>query len=79
MLRRHLQTHSFGKSNDELDSMSLATSECGDWANSGNDSALPPPDGDSVPRGDSELMQVLTKDVQELGLDWSPPEEPTHS
>lgn len=28
---------------------------------------------------DSELIRVLTKAINELGLDWSAPEEPTRS
>ncbi|ROL45178.1 hypothetical protein DPX16_8307 [Anabarilius grahami] len=71
----------FGGSNDELDSMSLATSESSEWVNSGDDSAPPPlkATDDVRPRVDSKLMRVLTKAVQEHGLDWSAPEEPTRS
>ncbi|ROL51733.1 hypothetical protein DPX16_19252 [Anabarilius grahami] len=50
--------------------MSLAASECGEWAKFSDDSAPPLLKDD---------MRVLTKAVQELGLDWTAPEEPAHS
>lgn len=61
--------------------MSLAASACGEWANSGDDSAPPPlkETCDVRPSVDLELMRVLTKAVQELGLDWSAQEEPARS
>lgn len=34
---------------------------------------------DPKPGMDAELFRVLSKAEEELGLQWSPPEEPTHS
>lgn len=60
--------------------MSLAVSEAEDWANSGDDSPAPPKEPDAIrPRQDSELIRILTKAVEEQGLEWSDPEEATHS
>lgn len=58
--------------------MSLATSECEQLANSADDSTplAPKQSDDEWPRMDTELLRVLTKAVEELGLDWPAPEEP---
>ncbi|ROL43617.1 Very-long-chain 3-oxoacyl-CoA reductase-B [Anabarilius grahami] len=70
---------SFGGSEDEPldDSMSLTASETEEW---GGDSE------DHVPRRlwspsrsgmDAELFRVLSRAIEELDLEWAPPEEPT--
>ncbi|KAI2656146.1 hypothetical protein H4Q32_012983 [Labeo rohita] len=75
---------SFGGSEDDLlDSMSLAASDAEELSGSVNDPApLPSADtSDSRTRTgmDAELFRVLTRAVDELGLEWSPPEEPPRS
>ncbi len=74
---------SFGGSDDELadDSMSLVASDAEELSGSVTD---PAPSGLPVPsaakaRMDAELFRVLSKAVEELGLEWSPPEEPSGS
>ncbi len=74
---------SFGGSDDELadDSMSLVASDAEELSGSVTDpapSGLPAP---SVAKAgmDAELLRVLSKAVEELGLEWSPPEEPSCS
>ncbi len=73
---------SFGGSDDELadDSMSLVASDAEELSGSVTDpapSGLPAP---SAAAGmDAELFRVLSKAVEELGLEWSPPEEPSRS
>ncbi|KAI2645948.1 hypothetical protein H4Q32_025302 [Labeo rohita] len=75
---------SFGGSEDDmLDSMSLAASDAEELSGSVNDPAPLPSSDTSDPRTktgmDAELFRVLTRAVDELGLEWSPPEEPPRS
>ncbi len=65
---------SFGQEEGD-DAMSISASEEEDWAGS------EPHHLDSSEPSDlqEELMRVLSKAVQELGLSWSPPEEPVRS
>ncbi|KAI2646361.1 Avirulence protein AvrBs3 [Labeo rohita] len=72
---------SFGGSEDDLlDSMSLAASDAEELSGSVNDPApLPSADtSDSRTRTgmDAELFRVLTRAVDELGLEWSPQRSP---
>ncbi|KAL0147769.1 hypothetical protein M9458_056912, partial [Cirrhinus mrigala] len=72
---------SFGGSEDDmLDSMSLAASDAEELSGSIYDPAPLPSADISDPRSktgmDAELFRVLTRAVDELGLEWSPPEEP---
>ncbi len=74
---------SFGGSDDELadDSMSLVASDAGELSGSVTDpapSGLPAPSAAKAGM-DAELFRVLSKAVEELGLEWSPPEEPSRS
>ncbi len=74
---------SFGGSDDELadDSMSLAASDAEELSASITDPApsrLPAPSAAKAGM-DAELFRVLSKAVKELGLEWSPPEEPSRS
>ncbi len=71
---------SFGGSDDELadDSMSLVASDAEELSGSVTDpapSGLPAPSAAKAGM-DAELFRVLSKAVEELGLEWSPPEEP---
>ncbi|XP_016113692.1 mitogen-activated protein kinase kinase kinase kinase 4-like [Sinocyclocheilus grahami] len=63
------------------DSVSLAASDAEELSGSSFDPApLPSVEPSAASTGmDAELFHVLSKAVQELGLDWSPPEEPTRS
>ncbi|KAI2646291.1 Platelet glycoprotein V [Labeo rohita] len=75
---------SFGGSEDDmLDSMSLAASDAEELSGSINDPAPLPSTDTSDPRTssgmDAELFRILTRAVDELGLEWSPPEEPPRS
>ncbi|KAL0147865.1 hypothetical protein M9458_056824 [Cirrhinus mrigala] len=75
---------SFGWSEDDmLDSMSLAGSDAEELSGSINDPAPLPSTDTSDPRTrtgiDAELFRVLTRAVDKLGLEWSPPEEPPRS
>ncbi len=74
---------SFGGSDDELadDSMSLVASDAEELSGSVTDPApsrLPAPSAAKAGM-DAELFRVLSKAVEELGLEWSPPEEPSRS
>ncbi len=74
---------SFGGSDDELadDSMSLVASDAEELWGSVTDpapSGLPAPSAAKAGM-DAELFRVLSKAVEELGLEWSPPEEPSRS
>ncbi len=74
---------SFGGSDNELadDSMSLAASDAEELSGSVTDPApsrLPAPSAAKAGM-DAELFRVLSKAVEELGLEWSPPEEPSRS
>ncbi len=74
---------SFGGSNDgELDdSLSLAASDFEELAGSYNDPApsqsVQP--SASSPGMDTDLFRILSSTVEELGLEWSPTEEPSRS
>lgn len=72
----------FGGTEEELleDSMSLAASDAEELSGSPD----PAPSMSSEPNRsklgmDAELIRVLSRAVDELGLDWSPPEEPARS
>ncbi len=74
---------SFGGSDDELadDSMSLVASDAEELLGSVTDpapSGLPAPSAAKAGM-EAELFRVLSKAVEELGLEWSPPEEPSRS
>ncbi|XP_016131775.1 myosin-IIIb-like [Sinocyclocheilus grahami] len=60
------------------DSLSLAASNTEELSGSINDPAPPPPTEYSEPKPgmDGELIRILLKAVEELGLEWTPPEEP---
>ncbi|ROL55048.1 hypothetical protein DPX16_0152 [Anabarilius grahami] len=63
------------------DSMSLAASDAEDWTGSSHNPA-PLPSLEPIDARASiytELIRVLSKAVEELGLEWSAPEEPTCS
>ncbi|KAL0161810.1 hypothetical protein M9458_041206, partial [Cirrhinus mrigala] len=82
--RPDLDLVSFGGSEDDmLNSMSLAASDAEELSGSVNDPAPLPSTDTSDPRTksgmDAELFRVLTRAVDELGLEWSPPEEPPRS
>ncbi len=73
---------SFGGSDDEMDdSLSLAASDAEELSGSVTDPALLPLSSSrsARPRTDEQLVRVMTKAVNELGLEWSPPEEPSRS
>ncbi len=73
---------SFGGSDNELDdSLSLVASDAEVLSVSVTDPALLPLSSscNTRPRTDKELVHVMTKAVSELGLEWSPPEVPSHS
>ncbi len=73
---------SFGGSDDEMDdSLSLAASDREELSGSVTDPALLPPSSSRSARHrtDEELVRVMTKAVNELGLLWSPPEELSRS
>ncbi|KAL0164048.1 hypothetical protein M9458_039801, partial [Cirrhinus mrigala] len=82
--RPDLDLVSFGGSEDDmLDSMSLAASDAEELSGSVNDPAPLSSADTSGPRTgtgmDAKLFRVLTRTVDELGLEWSPPEEPSRS
>ncbi|ROL45908.1 hypothetical protein DPX16_11603 [Anabarilius grahami] len=69
----------FVREDDPLDDiMSLVASDTEDWAGLMNDPApLPYLEPIDARAGmDTELLHVLSKAVEELGLEWSLPEEP---
>ncbi|KAI2646366.1 Titin [Labeo rohita] len=72
-----------GSEDDMLDSMSLAASDAEELSGSVDDPAPLSSADTSGPRTgagmDAELVRVLTRAVDELGLEWSPPEEPSRS
>ncbi len=63
------------------DSLSLAASDAEELSGSVTDPALLPPSSSrsARPRTDDELVRVMSNAVGELGLEWSPPEEPSRS
>ncbi len=73
---------SFGVSDNKLDdSLSLTASDAEDLSGSEIDSALLPSSAtrNARFRADEELIRIMTKAVNELGLEWSLPEEPSRS
>ncbi len=73
---------SFGVSNNEQDdSLSLVASDVEELSGSVTDPALLPSSAsrNARLRADEELIRVMTKAVNELRLEWSPPEEPSRS
>ncbi len=73
---------SFGVSDNEMDdSLSLAASDAEELSGSVADPALLPSSASRSPRlkADDELIRVMMKAVNELGLEWSPSEEPSRS
>ncbi len=76
---------SFGVSDDEIlnDTVSLSASDADSDVLSGSiDNPALPRSGESSepkPGTDANLFHVLSKAVDKLGLEWSPPEEPTRS
>ncbi len=74
---------SFERSDNELadDSMSPVASDAEELSGSVTDpapSGLPSPSAAKAGM-DAELFRILSKAVEELGLEWSPPEEPSRS
>ncbi len=70
---------SFGMSDNKLDDcLSLAASDTEELSGSVADPALLPSSAsrNARLRADEELIRIMTKAVNELGLEWSPPEEP---
>ncbi|XP_016112863.1 guanylate cyclase 2G-like [Sinocyclocheilus grahami] len=49
-----------------------------EWGSSGEEPEALPPSQPVRPRPDAELICVLSKAVEDLGLEWSAPEEPAH-
>ncbi len=73
---------SFGGSDDEMDdSLSLAATDGEELSGSVIDPALLPPSSSrsARPRTDEELVRVMKRAVNELGLEWYPSEEPSRS
>ncbi len=73
---------SFSASYNELDdSLSLATSDAEELSGSLTDPTLllSSASRNARPRADEELIRVMAKTVNKLGLEWSPPEEPSCS
>ncbi len=73
---------SFGMSDNKLDdSLSLAASDTEELSGSVADPALLPSSAsrNARLRADEELIRIMTKAVNELELEWSPPEEPSRS
>ncbi len=73
---------SFGVSDNELDDiLSLAASDAEELLGSVTDPALLPSSAsrNARLRADEELIRIMTKAVNELGLEWSLPEEPSRS
>ncbi len=72
----------FAASDGELyDSLSLVASDTEELAGSVTDPALwlSSYSRNARPKADVELILIMTKAVNELGLEWSPPEEPSSS
>ncbi len=65
---------------DEDDAISVAASEREEWSNSLLDYTAPHgSDAGDLHHSDVELLSVLSKAVDELGLEWAPPAEPARS
>ncbi len=72
----------FGVSDNELDdSLSLAASDAEELSGSVADPTLLSSSASRSARlkADDELIRVMSKAVNELGLEWSPPEEPSRN
>ncbi len=77
---------SFGASEEDViiedviadDSMSLAASDAEEWGGSSGEPEVLPPSQTPRPKPDAELICVLSKAVEDLGLEWSAQEEPAH-
>ncbi len=72
---------SFGTSEEEIaidDSISLTASDAEEWCVSGEEPKALPSSQLSRPKPDSELIHVRSKLVEDLGLEWSAPDEPAH-
>ncbi len=72
----------FGASDNEMDdSLSLAASDAEELSGSVTDPALLPSSAsrNARLRADEELIRVMTKAVNELGIEWSLPEQPSRS
>ncbi|KAI2651159.1 Golgin subfamily B member 1 [Labeo rohita] len=72
---------SFGAAEDDLDddddAMSTAASGSGDWSACLESEASHSEVREPPAPIDEELVKILSEAVQDLGLDWSPPEHPT--
>lgn len=58
--------------------MSLAASEGEDWSSAWKESSTPPLQNEMEEHSygaKAELLHVISKTVEELGLEWSPPVE----
>ncbi|KAL0182316.1 hypothetical protein M9458_021691, partial [Cirrhinus mrigala] len=60
------------------DSMSLAAYDAKEWGGSGGQPEGLPSSQHVSPKPDAEPVHVLLKAVEDLGLEWSAPEEPAH-
>ncbi|RXN24377.1 dynein heavy chain axonemal-like protein [Labeo rohita] len=71
---------SFGAVEDEVDddndAMSTAASGSGDWSACQESEASHSEVREPPASIDEELVKILSEAVQDLGLDWSPPEQP---
>ncbi|KAL0197791.1 hypothetical protein M9458_006331, partial [Cirrhinus mrigala] len=71
----------FGAAEDDLDddddAMSTAASGSGDWSACLESEASHSEVREPPAPIDEELVKILSEAVQDLGLDWSPPEQPT--
>ncbi len=56
--------------------MSLTAYDAEEWAGSGEEPEAPTLSQSARPSVDSELIRILTKAVEELGLDWTALEGP---
>ena len=64
------------EADDAADSCSLLASDSEEWSGSHRSASSTPESGRSRSSVDAELIRLLTKAVDRLGLDWSPPKEP---
>ncbi len=65
---------------EEDDAISVAASAREEWSNSPLDYTAPHgSDAGDLHHNDVELLSVLSKAVDELGLEWAPPAEPARS
>ncbi|ROL54924.1 hypothetical protein DPX16_12793 [Anabarilius grahami] len=84
-LRPSADPSGFGGSEDEPlddDSVSLAASETEEWAGDSEENPAQLPSLEPIegrPGMDAELFRILSKAVEELNLQWAPPEEPARS